>query len=74
MWHCYFFALLGGTSLLHCSYMTTDDKVKSLIQQATELPEEAQAELVQSLVEMRAEHLEIYSRDDDERAGLADGA
>jgi hypothetical protein len=54
--------------------MTTDDKVESLIQQATELPEEAQAELVQLLVEMRAEHLGIYSPDDEERAGLAGGA
>jgi hypothetical protein len=34
--------------------MTTDDKVESLIQQAAELPEDAQAELVQLLVEMRS--------------------
>ncbi len=64
----------SGTYLLHCWYMTTDDKVEALILQATELPEDAQAELVQLLVEMRAEHLGIYSSDDDERAGLAAGA
>ena len=51
--------------------MTTQQKVESLIRQATELPAEAQAELLQSLVEMRAQHLGIYHLDDDERAALA---
>lgn len=43
----------------------------SLIRQAAELPDEAQAELVQSLVEMRSQHLGIYHLDDEERAALA---
>ena len=50
--------------------MTTQEKVESLIRQAAELPEEAQAELLQSLVEMHAEHLGIYHVDDEERVAL----
>jgi len=46
--------------------MTADDKVESLIQQATELPEDAQAELVQSLAAMRAEHLGIDDLHDEQ--------
>jgi hypothetical protein len=62
--HCY-------ASLLCYRYMTTREKVEFLISQAAELPDEAQAELVQSLVEMRSQHLGIYSQDDDERDSLA---
>jgi hypothetical protein len=51
--------------------MTTQQKVEALIRQAAELPEEAQAELVQSLVEMRSQQFGIYEVDDDERAALA---
>jgi hypothetical protein len=51
--------------------MTTQEKVQALIEQAAELPEEAQAELVHSLVEMRSQHLGIYHLDEDERAALA---
>ncbi len=51
--------------------MTTQEKVESLIQQATELPEEAQAELVDSLVEMRLQHRGVYCVDDEEREALA---
>jgi len=54
--------------------MTTQKKVESLIQQAAELPDEAQAELVQSLVEMRSQHLGIYHLDEEERAALARSA
>jgi hypothetical protein len=35
------------------------------------LPDDAQAELVQSLVEMRSQHLGIYHLDDEERTALA---
>ena len=52
-------------------YMTTQEKVEALIEQAAELPEEAQAELVHSLVEMRSQHLGIYHLDEEERAALA---
>ncbi len=54
--------------------MTTQQKVESLIRQAAELPDEAQAELVQSLADMRAQHLGIYHLDDEERAALARSA
>jgi hypothetical protein len=54
--------------------MTTQEKVESLIRQTAELPEEAQAEVVQSLVEMRSQHLGIYNLDDDEREALARSA
>jgi len=39
--------------------MTTDEKVESLIEQAAELPDEAQAAFVQSLVKMHFQHLGI---------------
>ena len=39
--------------------MTTDEKVESLLEQAGELPDDAQAELFQSLAEMRSNHLGI---------------
>jgi hypothetical protein len=55
-------------------HMTMQRKVESLIRQVEELPEEAQAELVQSLVEMRAPQAGIYHLDDDERAALARSA
>jgi hypothetical protein len=51
--------------------MTTQQKVEALIRQAIALPEEAQAELVQSLVEMRSQQFGIYEVDDGERAALA---
>jgi hypothetical protein len=51
--------------------MTTQAKVESLIRQAAELPDEAQAELVQSLVEMRSQYLGIDHVDDEERTALA---
>jgi hypothetical protein len=54
--------------------MTTQQKVESLIREVSELPDDAQEELVQSLVEIRAEHLGIYHVDDDERAALARSA
>ena len=54
--------------------MTTKEKIESLVQQTAELPEEAQAEVVQSLVEMRSQHLGIYNLDDDEREALARSA
>ena len=54
--------------------MTTQQKVEDLYRQAVELPEEAQAELVRSLVEMRSQHLGIYHLDDGERAALARSA
>ena len=52
-------------------FMTTQEKVKALIRQVVALPDEAQEEVMHSLVEMRAENLGIYRCDDDERAALA---
>jgi hypothetical protein len=54
--------------------MTTQQKVEALIEQASELPEEAQAELVQSLVEMRSQYLGIHHLDEEDRAALARSA
>ena len=51
--------------------MTPQATVESLIRQTAGLPDEAQAELVQSLVEMRSQHLGIYHLDDEERVALA---
>jgi hypothetical protein len=50
--------------------MTSEKKVESLLRQIATLPEEAQAELLQTLVEMRSQHLGIYHVDDEERAAL----
>jgi hypothetical protein len=44
---------------------------KSLIRQTAELPEEAHVEVVQSLIEMRAQGSGVYQLDDDEREALA---
>ena len=46
--------------------MTIDEKVDSLIEQAAALPDEAQAELVQSLLGMRSQNLGVYDRDETE--------
>ena len=54
--------------------MTTQEKVEALIQLASELPDEAQADLVESLVEMRSQHLGIYHLNDEEREALARSA
>ena len=48
--------------------MTTQRKVEELIRQVAELTDDAQQEVVQSLIEMRAEDLGIYQLDADERA------
>jgi hypothetical protein len=45
--------------------MTTAEQVDSLIIQLANLPKDVQAELVQSLIEMRAVDLGIYNLDDD---------
>jgi hypothetical protein len=54
--------------------MTTQEKVERLIAQVAALPDEAQAEILQSLVEMRAEQFGIYHLDDDDRTALARSA
>jgi hypothetical protein len=67
-----------GCVRVHCSAMniwytfrmTTREKVESLIQQTTELPEEAQAEFVQTILEMRFQNTSVYRLNDDERAAL----
>ena len=51
--------------------MTAEQRLESLLNQITALPEESLAELVQVLVEMRAEHFGIYRPDDDEHTTLA---
>jgi len=45
--------------------MPTDEQIEGLFHQITELPDEAQAELVHVLIEMRAAHLGIGPHDDD---------
>ena len=54
--------------------MTTQEKVQALIDQVVDLPDEAQAEFVDSLLDMRAEQLGIYHLDGDEREALARSA
>ena len=54
--------------------MRTQEKVELLIRQITELPEEAQTEVVQSLIDLRAQHLGIYQLDDEEREAVLNSA
>ena len=54
--------------------MTTRQKVDSLIRQVADLPADAQAELFQSLIELRAQHLGIYDFDGAEHEALARSA
>jgi hypothetical protein len=51
--------------------MTTDEQIEALLRQITELPDEARAELVQVLIEMRAEYFGVDPHDDEERGALA---
>lgn len=51
--------------------MTADDRVEALFEQIIELPAATQAELIEALIEMRAEHLGIYNLDDNERIAIA---
>jgi len=50
--------------------MTNNAAVEALIDQILDLPEEAQTELVETLLDLRAQHLGIYHLDDDDRAAL----
>ena len=68
------YSLQVHCSLLHYLCMTTREKVEALIEQVSELPDDAQAEFVDSLLEMRAEQTGIYHVDDAEREALARSA
>ena len=54
--------------------MKTEEQVEALIRQVTELPEEAQTELLHSLIDFRSQHLGIYQLDDREQEALARSA
>ena len=47
--------------------MAIKDKIKALLEQITDLPDAAQNELIEALLEMRAEHLGLYPLDDEEQ-------
>ena len=46
--------------------MASEQQIQQLVDQIFALPDEAQDEVVQSLLESRAEHLGVYHLDDDE--------
>ena len=54
--------------------MTTQEKVQALIEQVADLPDYAQAELVETLLDIRAQQIGIYHLDDDEREALTRSA
>ena len=54
--------------------MTTRVRIEALIDQVFELPDDAQAEFVETLLDMRAQQLGIYQLDDDEREALSRSA
>ena len=47
--------------------------VETLLERIADWPEEAQAELVQSIVDIEAKHLGVYKLDPDERAAIERG-
>jgi hypothetical protein len=49
------------------------DDIAGLIERVAALPEEAQAELADSLAEIEARYAGIYRLNDDERAGIERG-
>jgi hypothetical protein len=51
--------------------MTNDRKVQLLIREVAALPEPAQVEIIESLIDMRVQHAGIYQLDEDEREALA---
>jgi len=53
------------------SHMTTREKVEALIEHVVALPDYAQAEILEWLLDMRAQQLGICHLDEDEREALA---
>jgi hypothetical protein len=51
--------------------MTRKPTVENLLDQILALPDEAQSEIVQALIEGRAEDSDLYRTDDDHRPALA---
>jgi hypothetical protein len=49
------------------------DEIAWLIERVAALPEEAQAELVQSLTEIESKYTRVYRLSDEERAGVLRG-
>ncbi len=47
--------------------------VESLLERVAGWPEEAQAELIQSMVEIETKHFGVYRLDDEERAAVREG-
>ena len=60
-----------ATATMHRAVFDKKGQLQILLRRIAALPEDDQAELLQSLVEMRAAHLGIYDVDDDDRAVLA---
>jgi hypothetical protein len=54
--------------------MAHRDQLQILVQRIAALPEDEQSELLQALIDMRANHLGVYELDDDDRAALARSA
>jgi predicted transcriptional regulator len=47
--------------------------VETLLERIADWPEEAQAELVQSIIDIETKHLGVYKLDADERAAIEQG-
>jgi hypothetical protein len=52
----------------------TNEQISALLERASEWPEEAQAELVQAMIEIEAKYGGVYQLDDGEHAALAESA
>ena len=56
--------------MVQCRHMTTD-QLQELIERAADLPEAAQAEIAQSIVEIEAKYSRVYHFDDEDKAAIA---
>ena len=54
--------------------MTIREKMAQLMREAADLPEEAQAELVHSLIEMRSQHIGTYHLTESDKTALQKSA
>jgi hypothetical protein len=50
----------------------TTDQLQELIERAADLPEAAQAEIAQSIVEIEAKYSRVYHFDEEDRAAIAE--
>jgi predicted transcriptional regulator len=56
-----------------CYFIRMNKIVESILERVADWPEEAQAELMQSVVEIETRHMGLYKLSDEERAAVRQG-